>query len=749
MGKRLIRPSLLALLFLALLRPFPAAAAESASWEISSPDGRITAKVRLDEEGKLYYSVSLAEENVIGETQLGLALSDIDFSNGRLAFESEERRDIRESYSLPGGGIKSVYRNNANELTLHFTKKSRPFALQIRVFDDGAAYRYSVDGDGTASIDKETSGFRLPEGAVGWAAKWTVSYENPPLLRSYEDLCNQSDRFLMPLTVQTPEGTYLSFCESGVDKNYCASHMTGGSDGTLSISWAPDQKGAVKAAYPVRTPWRAAIIAEDLNGLVNSTLVDNLSPAQEMADASWIGGGRAAWDWVARLAPGYDNAVQLVDFAAEMGWEYVLLDEGWDESYIPDVIQYADEKGVGVWLWSHYKKLDSEEEVERSLNTWADWGVKGVKVDFFESDSQSMMKNYERITEKAAELKLMLNYHGCTKPVGWERRWPHVLTMESVPGNEYYLWSEGNSAQVTCTLPFTRGLCGPADYTPVMYSRNRGRTTWAHQTAFAMIQYSPLIHCCDDFAIYRNLITRDFLSRLPSGFDETRILEGEIGSYITMARRNGGSWYVGAICDEARTAEIPLDFLGGGAYTAWIYQDGDCDEDIRFSQTAVTAQSTLLLPLRAHGGCVVCILPAFEAGLSPAYGQLDGAGWTADASDKGQDASLALDGDASTYWEARGGQWYAVDLGKTASFNRIKLDAGADSPTAYPRQFAIYASSDGENWGEPLASGKGCGRITDLLFDEVSARYVKVESTGKDAARWRIASFEVYGKQQK
>lgn len=309
-----------------------------------------------------------------------------------------------------------------------------------------------------------------------------------------------------------------------------------------------------------------------------------------------------------------------------MGWEYSLVDGGWDREEstvnVPELVRYAEAKGVGIWLWSHFRRLKEEEECRSRMALWASWGVKGVKVDFFDSDAQERIQVYDMIARVAMENKLMINYHGSTKPSGEQRRWPHVMTREGIFGAEYWKneWNEGPNAAHNCTVPFTRNVVGSMDYTPVTFSKLT-RTGHCHQMALAVIFESAVQHFADSMEAYRESAGKPFLKQVPAAWDQTVLLEGYPGRYVTMARRSGEDWFVGAICAAGgRTVHVSLDFLESGvAYQAEIYEEvfGELDHyrfrhstEITVRTEMVTKQDTLHLPLRVNGGSVIRLTKA-------------------------------------------------------------------------------------------------------------------------------------------
>ncbi|MCR8629966.1 glycoside hydrolase family 97 protein [Paenibacillus radicis (ex Xue et al. 2023)] len=595
------------------------------SWSLQSPDGSIEFIVALDGQGKLGYTVDRAGKSILAFSSLGIVTERESYTEG-LSFNKAVHTIIDEAYKLPHGKT-SHYLNHANELTLNLDKNGHELLLVCRAYNDGIAFRYQLPEEGEIQITSEPTEFVLPQETLVnvWAQKFMECYE-----RTYDhsmlELMDEED-YAFPMLFQVGNDGWMLLTEAAVFGEYCASHVKVSREKvrTLDLAFAPDQAVPNVTKGPFATPWRTAIIGGDLAAIVESTLVFHLNPPSEVEDISWIKPGRSAWSWHPDSMSPRDQEKQkrFVDFAAEMGWEYSLVDGGWDREEsttdVPELIQYAEPKGVGIWLWSHFKNLKEEDECRRKLALWAGWGVKGVKVDFFDSDAQERIQVYDMIARVAMEYKLMINYHGSTKPSGEERRWPHVMTREGILGAEYWKndWNEGPNAAHNCTVPFTRNVVGAMDYTPVTFSRLT-RTGHCHQMALAVIFESAVQNFADSIEAYEESIGNPFLKQVPAAWDQTVLLEGYPGRFVSMARRSGEDWFVGSICAAGgRKAHISLDFLeSGGAYEAEIYEEvfGPLDHyrfkhstEITVRKETVTCNDTLHLPLKVNGGCVIRI----------------------------------------------------------------------------------------------------------------------------------------------
>lgn len=592
-----------------LICMYPQVTFAATSWNTSSPDGSIVATITLNDSGALYYSVTKDNYEVLESSKMGINTDKADFSSG-MSFVSTSTVVINETYSLPQRK-KANYTNNCVQRELVLSKGSHQIKIYYRVYNDGIAFRYYIPGSGNAAIYSEYSEFNLPSGTGGWAFNWRSDYEG---LYEYKSSANfDTADFAMPVLASINHNSYWMLLTEGnvynANGSYCTSHLHGSAGQNMKVVFAPEQTSAVDTAYPFQTPYRVALITSNLNDLANSTLVTNLNPSTSMADTSWIKPGRAAWSWWSeeRSPQWYTRQKQYVDFAAQNGWEYVTVDAGWDDSWIQPLCEYASTKGVGIIIWTDVDAIDTNVEINDRLSAWASWGVKGIKIDFMMNDSQMRMNTYQMIAEKGAELKLLINFHGSTKPSGEIRTWPHVVTTEGIRGSEHYKWSGYPTAYHNCTVPFTRNVIGPMDYTPTVFSNTNLNTTHAHQLALSVVFESGIQHLADTIDSYEAWKGTEFLRVLPVTWDDMKVVEGFPGNYVTIARRSGNDWFIGAITNSARTASIPLSFLGSGDYTAYIYKDGSSGEFINVSQTIVAKNSTLQIPLLETGGCAIRI----------------------------------------------------------------------------------------------------------------------------------------------
>ena len=412
----------------------------------------------------------------------------------------------------------------------------------------------------------------------------------------------------------------------------------------VNIALGPGSQEIVVGKAPKATPWRVLLMSSRPGGLIeNSYLVLNLSRPNGLADTSWIQPGKAAWDWWSgRLAknvdftPGMNTATMIhyIDFATAHHLEYMLVDGAWSplndmihsipEIDMPEILAHARSKGLKILLWALWTAV--REQADEAFPLYEKWGVAGVKIDFMDRDDQEMVNWYEDISRKAAEYHLVVDFHGAFKPTGLRRTYPNVLTREGVLGLEQNKSNYGASPEHEVTLAFTRMLAGPLDYTPGSFhnaTREQfkprmiepsSQGTRAHQLAMYVVYEMPLAMLADYPEAYEGQPEFEFIERVPTVWDDTKVLNGEPAKFVTIARQHGDAWYIGGITDwDARDVEIPLSFLGKGKFQAEIFADGaDADKvatRVSISKMPVSATDTLKAHLAPGGGWAAILTP--------------------------------------------------------------------------------------------------------------------------------------------
>ncbi|UGQ44563.1 glycoside hydrolase family 97 catalytic domain-containing protein [Massilia endophytica] len=641
------------------------------AYTVTSPDGRnrIDLAVR---DGKLAYTVTRDGAVVIAQSPLGLATNAGALDGNSLRLAGVEQRAVNDTYRPVAGKAASV-QDHYNEAELALTGKDKPLQLRLvaRAYDDGIAFRYVLpkqEQEKKLGIFGEMTGFHFPSDYQCWGfnpGRNENSHEGEfdPVKAS---AIRPAHLFDAPLVCKTGRKS-TTFAIAEADKrDYAGAYYAGRGEGGLgvqvSLSWgkgegdeSPWQRPAVNANLaeaPLATPWRVVMLADSPGGLTASSLIATLGAPSKIADTSWIKPGKAAWDWWNGWAAGVPNAGvntatyrAYIDFAASMGLEYILIDEGWYEGSsetpapanvlrpiaamdMPGIISYAREKGVGVWVWLQWKQLDRQ--MDDALRLYSSWGIKGIKVDFMDRNDQEMVGFYHKLLEKAAANRLMVNLHGAYPPDGLLRTYPNYMTQEGVLGAEYNKWSKRITATHNVTLPFTRMLLGPMDYTPggfrslassefpkqIRSAKPFVQTTRGQAVAMYVVYDSPVAMVADSPDAYRNADGSwadgaSFIGKVPTSWDETRVLEGDIGQYIVTARRKGRTWYIGAMGNEApRVIDLPLSFIEPGVnYRAEILQDGKDANHLNSSEARVKRGSRVKLSLAASGGAVAVLSP--------------------------------------------------------------------------------------------------------------------------------------------
>jgi alpha-glucosidase len=430
---------------------------------------------------------------------------------------------------------------------------------------------------------------------------------------------------------------WLLLSEADLDEYYFGAHLGSKPEGleyTLAMPQADEALGYGNAqpssSLPWIVPWRVLIIGKSLGTIVESTLIESLSRKNQLEDTNWIKSGRASWSWWSDhdSSRSFEKLKTFIDLAAAMGWEYSLVDANWnvmEGGTLEELAAYAQSKGVRLFVWynsggSHNEVTEQprdlmleQETRHKEFAKLQALGIKGVKVDFFQSDKQDIIKLYLDILKDAADFELMVNVHGSTLPRGWSRTYPNLMSMEAVRGAEAYTFDNtyANSAPSQNTLlPFTRNVVGPMDYTPVTFTDelNPHETSNSHELALSIIFESGIVHLADSVEAYQGLAddVKNFLRDVPSSWDETKYLAGEPGKFVVLARRSGSSWYVGGISGDEETRELTLDlsFLKGD-YTMTLFQEGDNPRSFREDSSPITSTDSLTVTLRPKGGFVI------------------------------------------------------------------------------------------------------------------------------------------------
>jgi alpha-glucosidase len=569
--------------------PSVAAAAPATHWVVAGPE--LAADVRLGPDGGLTLAVARGGREVLAPAPLGLYTEGADLSRG-LRFTGSRSRTVVEHYTMTTG--------KRRDRTARMTERRLSFAgdggarldVVVRVAPDGVAYRYELPA--AAVITGEASAFTLPAGAPAWLLPYNAWYEANRVATTAGGAA--AGDFGNPSLFQVGD-TFALLTESDVDGRYSGSRLRhDAGTATYRVALADERVNARG------TPWRTAIIG-DLGRVTESTLVDDLASPARFADTSWVHTGKVAWSWLSEHASpsDFERQKDFVDFAARNGWSAVLVDEGWSADWVPALVRYARARGIEVILWFHWTRFDTEEERNTLLPLVKSWGVRGVKIDFMESDTQARYQWYDQVLAKTARLHLMVNFHGSTIPHGLARTWPHLMSMEAVRGAENSPPAANNPVQA-----FTRNVVGSMDYTPVSLDVGTHEATVAHELALPVVYESGWTHLADKPEAYEHYPQAlRFLDQVPAGWDETRYVAGHPSNGAVLARRSGARWFLGAVsAGPARTVTAPLRFLGGGTWTLELVRDNTSGErgDVVWSRRRVRSGDTLSVDVPANGG---------------------------------------------------------------------------------------------------------------------------------------------------
>lgn len=604
----------------------PAVAAPAV--EVASPDGNVRLRVFVGSDARLSYAFTMRGKPVIEASPMGIIVDGVDLGAG-VRTGAVERYRIRETYRWRGVHSRAVNHANGARVSVRSAKAGAGFNLDVRVFNDGAAFRYVVPGEGRRAPDEATL-FRIPAGSTVWYHDFNGHYEGIHAKKKIDEV-KAGEWAAPPLTFKLPGNAgYGSITEGGL---VAYSGMGLQADGRLGFAarlghahpvsypfrlrYAEDvNRLAVPAAITgtITTPWRIVMAGPDLNTLVNCDIVHNVAPPPDPKlfpkgfDTAWLRPGRSVWRY---LDGGENTLAGMKEFsrlAAELGFEYNLLEgfwQKWSDAELRELVDYSRQRNVGILLWKHNKQIRNPEERRAFFRKCREAGVAGVKLDFFDHEAKEVIDLYHAALREAAEFQLIVDFHGANKPAGESRTWPNEMTREGIYGLEHRrtaAWGPVNT-----TLPFTRMLAGHADYTPVHFGERRRETSWVHQIASAAIFTSPLL-------VYgahpKSLIENpgvEIIKSIPSVWDETIALPpSEIGEVAAFARRNGGRWFVAVMNGaEARTIQIALFFLGGGKYRGLLLRDDESNPAaLKKEEITASRGDTLTVSMRAGGGFI-------------------------------------------------------------------------------------------------------------------------------------------------
>lgn len=617
------------------------------SWTTVSPDGK-NKFIVTSREGKLFYAVIQNKDTVIRQSLLGIKGTEDDFTQ-QLSFKQLSDKKIDENYNMLIGK-RRLNRNHANETTLGFTNiNNRPVHIIVRAYNDGVAFRYFFPVIKNATtITNEITSFNIPTNGNAWLmtyghpADWSPAYENNysndiAIAQSAPD----STGWAFPALFKSNDN-FIMITESDLDANFYGSHLqpdcTNG-EYKIAAPLAGEAHGlyttSATASTPFATPWRTIIFGKSIGTVIESNLVYHLAAANKIGDVSWIKPGRSSWSWWSDHASSTNFAVlkSFVDLSKNMGWEYSLVDANWDimtgGGNIKDLVKYAAKQKIGLSLWynsggEHTTITERPRDImsnpikrKAEFKKISSWGVKAVKVDFFNSDKQQLIQLYTDILKDAAANKIMVIFHGCTLPRGWSRTYPNLLSMESIKGAEQYGWDSAFAANTpvhNIVAVCSRNVVGPMDYTPVTFSSYdccKHATSNAYELATAVLFESGMLHFADKAAPFMALDApiKNFLKIVPNTWDDIKFLEGYPGKQMLIARRKANDWFVAGVNGEAveKIMTVDLSFLPNGKYNLQLMKDGDNNQQIKTEIIRYTNGKPIPVKVLPNGGFTVWI----------------------------------------------------------------------------------------------------------------------------------------------
>ncbi len=649
---KMIKPGI----FLCTLFVSLTAFANETKWSVVSPNKVIEAVVSLDESsGSIGFGVNILlpdKKTALERSHLGLIVNGKNLSTQFTFTSKSDVVSMTETYSLSSGKQLTV------EDTYHqcnFVFKSvdgYELNLLFKVFDEGVAYQYGIDSLDTKSlchIYSDQATFKLPDQGRMWAqpydniSRWTPAYEAyyadgvPIGTRAPAD----KNGWAFPLLFQTGD-VWTLITEAAVYNGNCAMHLQPECEHGIYKMRLPEEEEAyhvcsaiTEVNLPWSSPWRVVMTGTSLNTIFQSNMVTSLCPDNILEHTEWIKPGRSSWSWwsASGSPKDYYALKEFVDLSADMGWEYSLVDANWNHMQGGDLEKlayYAQTKNVHLLVWfnsggphntvgEEVRDLMHESEPRRKTFAWLqEIGVKGIKVDFFQSDKSCIIQQYHDILKDAAEFGLVVNFHGCTLPRGWKRTYPNLLTMESVRGAECYKFDQHFSAEaprLNACYPFTRNVVGPMDYTPVTFSHNTYQhfTSLGHELALTVVFESGILHLADAVETYRSLPEDviQYLKHVPVVWDESMLLSGFPGKDVLIARRSGKFWYVAGINGEFvnSTFEFTPRFLGDSVYKMRLIKDGASADRFAVSSQSITTTQSIAVDVLPYGGFVAVFSP--------------------------------------------------------------------------------------------------------------------------------------------
>jgi len=575
---------------------------------VSSPDGRTRAELSVPD-GILRYRIVFDGKQVLAPSRIGIQADEVEL--GRDAtLGSSKSRQVNERYRFFGAHAEAV--NRANETTVTAQSHGQSYLVDVHVANDGVGVRLRLPAKTGRRVQADRSTWMIEGDPTIWAGKLDNSYESPYHQTTLKQL--GTGNIGLPLTARIGQA-YITLTEARVE-DYGDLAIKLGEDGTLEGQLYADPKGWTTDAEVVQ-PWRVTIVAHNLTDLINTTLVENLNPpaSTQLANATWIKPGRSTWQWLASGDPKETEQKEWIDWTSQLKFEYYLIDDGWEKW--PDSWQaiaadaaYAQTKNVKIWIWVHSRTVWDPKDRREYFRKAVKAGVVGIKIDFPPPCSREVANWYFDVAKDAADLHLMVDFHGANKPSGMQRTWPNVITREGVRGHEYQItrYHRIPEPDHDVILPFTRYIAGPGDYTPTVFTTSELMgNTWAHELAQSVIFTSPFLCFGGHPQSYIDNSARDVLTAISPVWDETLVLQGsEPGKVVAEARRSGKQWFIAVINgSNSTTLDLPLEFLSAGSWEAIQLRDAKDKPDAWVRHDGkITRKDHIQLEIGPRGGFV-------------------------------------------------------------------------------------------------------------------------------------------------
>ena len=630
--------------------------AENKDFEVKSPDGAMILKVEAG--AKLEWSVQHNGQQIIAPSAISMILEGGEVLGDNATIKSSSTEKINTVFTALNY-IKSKIPDNCNQLTINC---KGGYGLIFRVYNDAVAYRFFTKKNGEIVVKNEEANFNFTDddksflpymwdyrGGKIFNSSFEALYreinisqflkDSLAFLPALVDVGNNKKVVILEADLEDYPGMYLNINQTGkgfmgVYAPYPLEAELGGFGG---INYIPTKRAdyIAKTSGTRNFPWRAIAISQSDKELLNNDIVQKLASPPRIEDVSWIEPGQVAWDyWNERNISHVDFKAGLnmptckyyIDFAAANKMKYAIIEGALEMDLtkmspkinLPELIDYAHQKGVGIITWASWYQATLQMDTVFPL--YAKMGLKGFKIDFIDRDDQVAVESLYKIAKKAAEYHLLVDFHGAFKPTGLQRTYPNVIGYEGVKGLENYKWAVEDQPRYIVSIPYIRMMAGPMDYTPgAMRNSNQrnfraindnpmSKGTRCSQLAMYVVFNAPLQMLADNPTIYmREQECTDFIVKVPTTFDETVPLDGKVGEYAAVARKKGDTWYVGAMTDwDARNLTLDFSFLGAGVYQATVFKDGmnaDRDgTDYKKEVISVSSGDTLNIQLAPGGG---------------------------------------------------------------------------------------------------------------------------------------------------